>query len=226
MTACALFCHGKVFLRWGRAARDAEGIQSIGGRLAYQASVTVNEGHGDLAVLAFDAPPEIVVARLRSLFADAEFDDPADGMALGSGACGNLLLRFLILSLDSTAETLVFKLAQDRLNRTRALLPPPAPSIHGVCVYPEATPLFLFTDRTARAGLLVSETAAPAPAVKRFIAQHMASSGWTASLPAHSPDASLTLYLRAGALCSVMVNEPAPSGMTRITVLHKRQELK
>ena len=53
-TLAATVGHGRVFLRWQGRSDVVGNLRRLGGRLAYETTIRINGGDGQLSVLSFD----------------------------------------------------------------------------------------------------------------------------------------------------------------------------
>jgi hypothetical protein len=220
VSACAW---GRVFWRWGTASESSRALAGMGGRRAYSADVVLNGGEGRLEVFRFDDPAPRLVQALRQSFAP-EDESTEGGMITMRLSRDGRVLRLLVVHLFEAGTTLVFTIDQAPEQAALSRHAPAANPLPSVPAFPGATPHFFARDGNTDTALLVSTTAAPVATVRDFYAANLSLHGWAPALGT-SGASDAGVYLRNNALCCLLVAQAPGTGDTRITVLHKTQEL-
>ena len=224
-------CSARVFLRWGAASQSTRALQALGGKIAYEAAVTINGGKGQLAVLNFNRPPSALVPEIRRTFGVKQFGFAQGNTAVAVARSENTVVRLIALRLGGPDRMLVFKIEQSAADFSSSNTRPDAHLLTALPGYPGSVPEFFVKDNNTDSSLAVS-TARNAPeTVRDFFRTRLTGSGWTAALAptdkAHEllRDQSVAIYLKGHRLCCVMVS-PGRAGTSRITLLHKTQGMK
>ena len=227
LCAMAVMCQGKVFRRWRAGMPGAHAVRALGGRLAYSAPVSVNNGAGDLSVFIFEEALDGVLDKLPGgVGAGGTREQSLGNMVVRTVSAPGKRAWWLIYAPEQArAGTIVFKLEQDADEYARSREPPDH-GLPGVPSYPAAEPLFLFRDRAGRTAFCVSRTPDALQAVRASVASQMAAAGWAPALPRGPRGTSFMMYLRDNEICCTMVDGQSETGQTRITLLHKIQDLK
>jgi len=211
-------------------------MESLGGAVAYEAAVVVNGGSGQLTVFGFDQSLREVVRGLSKAFAIPGFTYSGGSMGYGSVTADGKALGFVAIRIEEQRKTVVFQIEQSEEDRRQSSVPPAASMLRAVPSYPESTPVFFASDGNSGMSLEVSRVRADEEAVRRFFAGALPGAGWTYAF-GPTPDAndpalaaaggpSLKVYLKKHQVCCVLVDASDVADETRITVLHKRHDLK
>ena len=223
LLGAVMACQGRVFQRWGAAARAARTLEEMGGRHAYKSTVTVNAGRGRLSVFSFDTTAAEVVAEMKRRFPGARFAYDGGDMGYATVAAGGRVLRLLVARPASERRVLVFLLDQSDAEHEASRSPSPEHRLAAVPAFPGSRPAFFVSDEGTRMMLEASQTPASAGEVEAFLRSEMTAAGWEVPLPAGGAAAApaMRAFVRGQEFCCVLV-EPAPRAAgTRITVLHK-----
>lgn len=215
----APLAQGKVFWRW-RGGSSADAIEALGGRVAYEAPVRLNDGKGHLTALGFKAPLQDTWQQLGRLFGKQHFKPARRELAITSLEHQGRRLRLVALA-SAPGETLVFAFEQSPSEAARSKRPPSSPMLESIPDYPASRPTFLAVDERTRGSLAISETADDPGSVMAFYRSRLSSTGWTAALPEPGRPPSLFVYTRGPQLCCVLVTPRA--GGHQIAVLHKER---
>jgi len=221
----------RVFLRWGAASQSTRALQGLGGKIAYEATVIINGGKGDLAVFNFDRAPSDLMTELRKTFGVKQFGFAQGNTAITTFGAGNRMVRLIALRLGGADRTLVFKIEQ---SRTEFRLSNARPSTHLLSrlpAYPGSEPEFFVKDENTASSLAISTGDGSPEDVREFYSTRLTAAGWTSALapkgrtPGLLENQSMAVYLKDRHICCVMVS-PDRAGTSRITLLHKTQGMK
>lgn len=220
--ALVVVCHGRVFQRSGAAGGDSAGtLRSAGGRIVYQAPVTVNGGRGDLTVFDFGSGADSVAAKLARLFSLETPRTGEGGLNILTARSGGKVLRLLVLSFQAPARAVVMAIEQTDADFAASSAPPSPSLLKDLPAFPGSTPLFYAADEKRGTRLAVSAAASDPATILAHVSSQLSADGWTAFLPA--PAASgLKLFVRDRQACCVMAAADG-AGRSRITVLHNRR---
>jgi hypothetical protein len=205
-------------------------MASIGGRMAYESTVQVNGGEGQLEVFHFAKGVDEVTAELIRALGQRASVSRAGSMVLVTIREHGRVIRFLVLRVSSRVETLVFKLDQTASQFESSREPPAEHLVKAVPSYPGSTPEFFVEDTRRGTGLAVATAPVSPHAVHAHFARELPAAGWRPLLPVSPADPEtdppMTIFQRDQDLCSVLVTAADAPGSARITVLHKRQSVK
>jgi len=234
--ATVLVSQGRVFLRWGAAAQSLKTMESLGGTAAYESSVAVNGGSGQLTVFRFDQLLREVVRNLSRTFAIPNFTYGGGSMGYGSVTADGKVLRFVAIRIEEQGKTVVFLIEQSEEDARQSKLAPAASMLSAVPSYPESKPVFFASDGNAGMSMEISRVRTDEESVRQFFATALPGAGWTYAFdPAPNANVStvtaaggpsLKVYLKKQEVCCVLVDASDVANETRITVLHKRHGLK
>lgn len=225
LCSIAIVCHGRIFLRRGSRAQSFRAMETAGGKIAYQATVNLNRGRGQLTVFNFDKAIGDVVRELGQVFNSDDFNYSGGTMASATISSNDQVLRLMAIRLNDYKQTLVFKFAQSPSEFKVSCKPPTYHLMKTIPAYPGSEPVFFAKDENTRMSMAVSRTQSAPGGVREFFEARLAASGWT---PALSPakrgsTQGMTVYLRGPEICCVFVDSSAIPGECRITLLHKQQ---
>lgn len=233
----ALPCHARVYKASTAAEHAVEILQSAGGTLAYETSITLNQGRGRVSVVAFENDIQKVVFRLSGLFQGATVRYGGGSMALLTLTTENRVLRMVVLQPPGQSATIVFSVNQSAAEHAKSKTPPEGIPVDGVPLFPGASLTFLASQDNSRATVAVATAAAGSGDVRRFYRSHMAREGWirvgTATSSASEvavegflQRVSMAVFLKPRRVCCVFARSGSSAGSTSITVLHKEYGLK
>ncbi|MGQ9662157.1 MAG: hypothetical protein ACUVWX_07450 [Kiritimatiellia bacterium] len=223
----------RVFYRWKSGHQSTRALLDVGGRLAYQADVTLNGGEGRLTVISFDKPFEEILALLKQLFGTASFTSSGDSMALGTFLDERVGLRLLVISPGDTVQTLVLKLEQSPKEFQASMRRPSRHMLAAVPECPGGEPLFFCTDHNTGTSLAVARVSNESETVRRLYEAELLRSGWKKVLAgsdksnplslafSHGPAASI--FLRGQEVCCVYLESTGSDVESRITILHRKR---
>ena len=213
--------YGRVFERWAGWAAWKRALVSLGGHSAYEAQVRVNNQPGELRVFRFDATIEALLGELRDLFPSASIAWAGGGMARFSLRHPKLNLALIILEVRG-GNTVAFAMAEDP--DTSAM--PQAASYPPL--YPGSETGFSFSDDNRLVKLTVSVGNALPSEVLRHYDALLGREGWQrpfSSLEPASTEEVSGLYFKGNSICVVSASLEE-SGHSRITLLHKKAQIK
>jgi len=224
LVTAGLVCHARVFWRRPGRSHARRTIETLGGRLAYQADVTVNGGDGQLAVFYFDETIDRVVPGLASAFDLPRARPNARSMWRATFPAKDTTIALLVIDLPESDRVIVF--AFEQKDAGPATTPENTPMLPA---YPAAEPLFSSRDHRAGMSLGVSRTGAPPSAVHEFYASQLAADGWLVAIPARTRAAagrrSIDIYLRGDEICCVQALREEDA-TTTISLLYKSRGVK
>lgn len=227
----AATCHARVFLRWGAASQSTRALRELGGKIVYEAPVTINGGHGDLVIFNFDRSPGELMPRMRSIFGLKNFGFAGGNTAVANVRSSAIVIRLIALRLNNPGQTLVFKVEQSEDEYKSSQSPPEDHPTTPIPPYPGSKPEFYVRDGNTEASLAISTADSAPGTVRDFFRARLTASGWTPALaPAQADrhllrDQSMSVYLKDRQMCCVMVTAEV-AGTSRITLLHKTQGMK
>ncbi len=222
------FASARVFRLWRTAAQSTRAMEAAGGKILYEAPITINEGKGHLALFSFESAAEDVVRTLRRVFL-------LDSLAFAGGSLGlasvsakeENQIRLLLVHLPGESHTLVFKVEQSREEAERSARPPSRHLFQALPGYEPSEPRFFVTDESRGFTLQVASTQDPPASVLNFYRNRLPDLDWVPVLagpspwPTVPPSSSLLLFVRGSELSGVFSD--SASGKTRITLFHKRK---
>jgi hypothetical protein len=201
-------------------------MPEAGGRVAYTAPVTLNEGKGVLTVAGFNEGFAEVMRRLRSSL-------NAPDLPLTGGFLNTTLrdeegvLRLLAFHLPAHSRTLVVTVEQSPSEyeaSERALTTRPTVAVDP---FPDSEPRFYVNDDNRNVSMCVSDTPAAADSVRAYFESRFHGDGWLPVVPASDKATPrLLLYMRGADLGCMYVGPSTDGTHNVITVLHKRQAVK
>ena len=228
--------YSRVFLRRGALANSTRTMESLGGRIAYEAPVKINGGSGQLSIFSYDEPLTTVSKKLARAFASADIAAESGTMSLATVARGNRVLRLLLLQMDSPGRTLVFAVNQSKLEFAASADPPSHHPIRQVRSFPGSKPVFFAANEETGMSLSISLVDADPRGVGIALESGLLSDGWQPALqpseqdstaPAPPPialdDSPMRVYLMRDQLCCTLIEPAEHAGTSRIILLHKRQ---
>ncbi len=230
LLAVVTVTQARVFWRWGSAADSDRALEAAGGKLAYRAEVNVNGGQGSLSVFAFDSLINDVKRELGRAFGTT-FTGTGATMAMATVQKSGHVVRLIAIQLGDRFQTLVMKFDQTAAEHKKTGDRPREHLMSELPAYPGSQPAFYAANEDTKTGLAVSEAAAGSPDdVQRYYASHLESEGWQRQAPADAPPgqalSSMRIYQRGPRICCVHAIQSPETGRTRITLLHKRHEVK
>lgn len=214
--------------------------------MAYETSVVVNSGKGQLTVFSFDRAISEVIRQLSKIFNTDNFNYCRKTMGYALIDSGDSVLRLIVISLDDYRQTLVFKLEQSASEFKASIRPPDRHLMKTIPAYPGSEPVFFAEDENTRMSMAVSKTQSAPAGVRDFFESRLTSSGWTPALVAPSAlhhnkivsgtatrgitdalcDSGMGVYLKGMEICCVLVDSSEGTGENRITILHKQPGVK
>ena len=213
----------RVFRRWRAAAHSTGALQSIGGRISYDAAVRINGGKGRLTILSFPRGFRETAREVGRVFGEAGLERSANNMVIADITRDGRVIKLLVCRVPESRNTLVFKLDQSERDARDSRTAPDATRMGAIPLFPGSTPDFYMEDDNTRASLAVCSTTASAEAVQSFFNSRLRSEGWAPLSAAGSP---MTVYANGPKLCIALVDHDVNSSQTRITVLLKRRGIK
>lgn len=189
---------------------------------AYAAPLLLNGAPADLEI--WNAPERLHAAldRLReraTAAGEIAVFLPGPDMAWGVTAGGGRVHRVFATAMESGRQTLVFRFSQSESDFRAAPRHPPLPD--GIPAFPGASPAFQAVNRTSRTTFAVYTASAQPADVHAYYARALASRQWSPALGAAEP-AAMGFFLRQDALCGVAAKKARQTGLTVITVVHRR----
>jgi hypothetical protein len=225
----ALVSQGRVFLRWRGADRTNDALEALGGALAYQAPIVVNNGTGVLSVYAFDQSVRRLGAGLNRTFHTDAFKAAHGTLAVAALKVEGRAVRLVLMRAPQKQQTLVIKIEQSPSEARASAQAPREQGLPGIPAYPGSVPVFFAKNEDTQMGLAVS-TATCLPAdVDAFFQARLPGLRWTPALPRQrraTRDRVMRLYHKGPDLCCVFAESIGATGGTRITLLHKRHGIK
>ena len=221
-----LVCHGRVYEYSGTIFDSTKALLVSGGSLAYEASISVNNGKGDLTVIGFNKPIRQLVRELGQLFKTTDIVYSGGSMGHVTAKSNGMVVKMTVLKLGNNVQTLVFKIQQSEADYLAGLQKPVSHMLKDIPAFPGSDPVFYARDDKSNAGLAVSETSSDATSVHNFFTLQLSSSGWTSALPSQSGSnrhLSLLVYNKNREICCVFVDTSLANGKNLITLLHKQQ---
>ncbi|MDD4872564.1 MAG: hypothetical protein PHR77_18595 [Kiritimatiellae bacterium] len=225
LCAGAILCHGRVFERSGTVLDSTKALLMSGGTLAYESSVTINSGKGDLAVVGFNKSITQLVSELSHIFNTKNIIYSGGTMAFITARTEGFIMRLTVIKLGNNIQTLVFKIQQSEGDFRASAKPPKQHMIKDIPSFPGSEPTFYAADDKSNAGLAVSQTTSDPASVRSFFTSQLASSGWTPAMPGYSAQngPSMLVFNKEHEICCVMVDPSETAGKNRITLLHKQR---
>ena len=218
----AVVCQARVFLRQHAVARSVEAVQTIGGKVVYQASVSINGCPGRMTVFALDMSPADASRRIAAAFGASAF--AAGGINAGAFDVihEERRLRFILLSFEpgSTLAVMVEQAATEAARADAQPVERPSPPWR----YPQSRPIFSCRNDDTGCSLYVWTAQAAPSEVREHAARALLSSGWSPALSGANGStvpAGLLVLVKKQAVCCVSAEPAARPGETRITLLHR-----
>jgi len=200
-------------------------MQTLGGKLVYDAAMTVNGGEGQVTVFGFDKAIGETVAELATTFGIKDFKFGGGTMAMLTVESDERVIKLIATDLSGDNRTLVFKLEQSASDAKASGAKPVEHLMKAVPSYPGSAPLFYAKNNET--GMSVEMSSAPAgeTSVREFYDSSLTGAGWESALPGLG--SGLTVFRKGTEICYVLVttDDDAPGG-SRITVLHKSLSMK
>jgi hypothetical protein len=222
--ACAIVCHGRVFLRWNAASQAAQTIEKLGGKLAYEATMTVNGGRGRVMVFGFERAMDQATRDISAAFGMEKFRGESGTMAMGSVNSADNVIKLIAFSPGSELRTLVFMFEQSSSDAKASGDVPQRHYMEVVGPYPGSDPVFYAKNDDTGMSMEISTTAGGAGEARAFFDSSLAGAGWSSPMPAQK--GGLAVFTRGSEVCCVLVSADETGGRNRITVLHKPLEIK
>lgn len=228
LLAGAIVCHGRVFARWSTTSHSTEAIERTGGRVSYDAAMTLNGGNGQLTVFGFDKPIAATVRELARLFHIENFTYDGGTMAAATVTQDDRILKLIAVTLDNENKTTLFKFEQS-VSEAKASGEHPARHFMDIVPpYPGSEPVFYARDNNTGMGMELSSAQGEPATIKSFYNSSLAGSGWKSVVPGGSASSDLAVFVKGAEVCCVFVSSAGADtpGRSRITVLHKPLEMK
>ena len=218
----------KVFMRWRVPGSTQRAIQALRGRTAYQADIRVNGGSGRLTVIHCDAPLDLAMARLARLRDEGAPILAWQGEQLGfaMGFAENRVWRSLALAGSRPGTSLFFLFDQSRAAYAASLQATGRAAPEDIPRFPGAAPVWSMANEDTRTSLRSSACDRPPDSVIAYFNDALTAAGWQRLTGTAPGGAGLLLLRREKRLCVVSADVDPDTGTTRITVLHKRIDLK
>jgi len=228
LCAGAIVAHGRVFVRSNTVSDSTKALLSSGGSLAYETSITLNGGNGDLSIVGFNKRIAALATELGRVFNTKNIVFSGGSMGLITARANGQVVRLTLINISADSQkTLVFKLQQTESEFQASSKPPKEQMLKDIPAYPGSDPLFFAADNKANAGLAVSLAATDPASVNSFFASKLAASGWAPAIAGSTAPQATTggmkVYVKDREICCVLVDPLHAEGKSRITVLHKRQ---
>jgi len=221
LCAAAMACHGRVFERSSTISDSTTALLTSGGTLAYETSISVNGGKGELAVVGFRKSIGQLVKEFGRIFNTKDIAYTGGSMGYVNATANGTVLRMTLLKLGNNVQTLVFKIQQSEADFRAGLQKPNGHMLKDMPVFPGSDPVFYARDDKSNAGLSIAETSADPAAVRGYFASQLSSSGWTPALP--GGPSLLVFNNKKNEICCVFVEPAQTNGKNLITLLHKQQ---
>jgi len=227
LCAGTVICHGRVFTRSGTVSDSTKAMLSSGGSLAYDTSITLNGGDGNLAVVGFNKKIQDLVEELGRVFKTKDVVFSGGTMGFITARSKGIVVRLTLINLPGdNQKTLVLKLQQTESEFQASSKPPKEHLLKDIPAFPGSEPLFYAADNKSNAGLAVSRTVSDPVTVKDFFSSRLSANGWTPALAASTGQKDLPgmkVFIKEREICCVLVDPLTTEGKSRITILHKRQ---
>jgi hypothetical protein len=225
LLAGTIVCQGRVFIRWNAASRSTQTMETLGGKLVYEAAVTVNGGDGQVTVFGFDKAIGKIVTELAKTFGIEKSDFGGGTMAILSVDSDDRAIRLVAADLNGDNRTLVFKFEQSVADAKVSAARPTRHLMKAVPSYPGSSPQFYAKDNNTGMSVEMSSAPAQESSIREFYDSSLTGSGWTSALP--GLNGGLAVFKKGAEICCVLVAaDDNVSGGSRITVLHKPLEMK
>ncbi len=229
LAGTASLSHARVFWRWGAAADSDRALEAAGGKIAYQADVNVNGGKGRLVVFAFDSLVDDVKRKLGRAF-KTTFAGTGTTMAMATVRGGGHVIRLIAIQLGDRFQTLVLKFDQTTAEHAKTGDRPKEHLMAELPAFPGSEPAFFAANEDTKMGLAVSDAAGSPDDIQGYYENHLRSEGWQRKFPPDTTQgqalSSMRVYQRGPRICCVHAIQSSRTGRTRITLLHKRHEVK
>jgi len=214
--------YGRVFSRWRAARHSNRAVTALGGRLAYEADVTINGGRGHLAVFSFARPRQSVAKDLERAF-KTSFASAGGRGATATVNSEGLVIKLIAFSPEDLGQTLLFKLAQTDRDHRQSLSADRLSFPAGIPSSPDVEINTVMVNKETGTTLVTANTGSQPAALRVFYDAAMRSAGWRKAAPgtrSNDEVQSMTVYVRGPEVCCVL------SGEGSMTLLHKRHGTK
>jgi hypothetical protein len=228
--ATAVFCgsaalsHARVFRRWWAGSHGIAALENTGGEIAYETSININGGKGQLTVFNFDSTIDRVIVDLKKTFG-------SEGFVFSGGTMGHALikkkgraLRLFAIMLEDQGPTIVFAVEQSLTEFKESGTPPKTETLQGIPVFPGSESVFFAKNDDSGLALAVATSDSSVSGVQGFFKSELSAAGWTPALPevkSVSEGPQMMIFLKDSRICCVYVDPSEISAKTRITVLDK-----
>jgi uncharacterized protein YcgL (UPF0745 family) len=215
--------HARVFWRWNSVAESDTTMESCGGKIAYSAPITLNNGNGQMTVYGFKEDISTVTETLRRTFNAPSLTMQNGSMATATINDNGMVINLIVISMQDFGPTTVFKLAQTVKEAARSKNPPQNP-IKEIPAFPGAKTTFYARDDKTKSALAVASADTTAQAALDFYSTKLATENWTASLSSPNlpnPTGNMLFYQKKNQLCCVFVSNKENRQQINITVLYK-----
>jgi hypothetical protein len=203
MILVAVASEAKVYLRWGAAGNIRRYVKGLGGKLAYEADLTVNGKNAGISVYGLPESNRSWGNSVRSI----------------SYNLGDTFASLTGVTLSGTP--LLFHY-QRQISEGRRQV-----SLFSLPRFPQSTEAFYVHDENADMHISVSRSHAEPSQVRNFYRGEMRAAGW--HIPLSPNDASpegMTVFIREQEVACVAIEQVDNRTETRITLLHKRLHIK
>jgi hypothetical protein len=225
----------RIFNRWKGSSDSARALESAGGKLAYEADISLNGGDGHLKIFGFQSHLHDLVKELNRFFGDA-IAKPRGSMSQTIIRDKNKVLRLLIVDLGDQGQTMVFAMEQSQADFKISSSAPAEHLLRAIPPYPGSNPVFHAEDKNTDMSLAVSSTQAEPETVKGYYDEQLHQKGWLTANEAFRPKRAgkpsqplqlrgFNLYVRGGEICMILASPGDRLGTTSISVLHKQMQM-
>jgi len=221
-TLAATVGHGRVFIRWQGRSDVVGNLRRLGGRLAYETTIRINGGDGQLSVLSFDDALDTATDQIHRILSLPKRAGGSGGSSLHLIQGDTTTTRLLLLRMEEAGNTLAIIIEQSNADFAASETPTSEHQLKAIPPYPGSSPVFFAEDADTKLRVAVSETLAHGDSVRQFYDRELKARGWMPALKgAENGNLGLPLYIRRSQLCCLSISPARNSTAQRVTVLHK-----
>lgn len=231
-TLCAVIATeagARVFRRWRGSGAITRTLEAIGGTAAYEATVSVNNGEGQLTVFGFAGPVAGVFRELRSVFGPETIAYRGGSMGMADIEANGQHARLIGIDLPDHAQALVLVIHMETDERRDARQAPDRHRLVELPEYPGSVPQFFARDQRAGLGMATAMAQAAPSDILAFYDTRLKRQGWHPVTPL-GPDAAgpttaspLMIYEKGRHVCAVWADPSiGMQGESHLVLLHKQ----
>ncbi len=211
----------RIFQRWKTSENCDAALESVGGKPAYTAPITLNGGKGTLSIYGFNADIRTVTADICRIFNIPYSGIRNDGVIISNITNQQNVINFIIINIQGS--TTVFSFTQSIKDAKKSKQIPVNP-LRDLPAYPGAESVFYAKDDNAKTALFTATAGDNINNILSFYQSELENDGWTcplASPTGNNPTGNLLFYTKNNKICAIFASQKPATQKTYITILRK-----